>query len=121
MLEIILGLINEVLQLHPILIAIFLVIIIVIAFKVLKFAMRAVLTGICFSLFPIAATFLGFSFPITLQSLLWFAIFGVIVYLAYHTLVSGYKIMKIALSPFSKLGAKKQRVKTVVVKEKKEK
>jgi hypothetical protein len=120
MLEFLTGIINEVLQLHPILIALILIAVILIAMKVLKFVTKVILTGICFAIFPVAANLLGFGIPLTLQTILWFAVFGVIVYLGYHTVLSGYRLIKIVLSPFSKLGSKKPVVKTVIVKEKKE-
>jgi cell shape-determining protein MreD len=121
MADIFAGLISEVLQMHPLLIAAILIILIMLAFKIFSFVMKAVFTGACFAFFPLVANLAGFSFPLTLQTILWFAVFGVIVYFGYHTVLSGYKIMRIALSPFSKLSAKKPAVKTVIIKEEKKK
>lgn len=91
-----------------ILIAVFLIFIIL-AYKLFQTAIKAVIVGIIAAAFPFVASFLGFNVPLTLNSVLWFALTGVILYFAYAIISGGIKIVRIVMSPFRRLFRKKSR------------
>ena len=89
----------------------------IVAFKVFSFVLKAVITGVVFALFPIIASYLGFGVPVTLSSIVTFALLGIIMYLVYGTLRFGFKITRFAMSPFKRAFKKKEKTK-VIIKEK---
>ena len=93
-----------------ILIAVFLIFIIL-AYKLFQTAIKAVIVGIIAAAFPFVANFLGFNVPLTLNSVLWFAVTGVVLYFAYAIISGGVKIVKIVMSPFRWLFKKREKKK----------
>ena len=87
----------------------------IVAFKVFSFVLRAVITGVAFALFPIVAAYLGFNIPVTLQSIVTFALLGIVMYLVYGSLRFGFKVTRFAMSPFKRAFKKKEKV---IIKEK---
>jgi hypothetical protein len=85
---------------------------IILAYKVFQTVMKAVIIGVIAASFPfIANMFLGFNVPITINSILWFAITGVIMYFAYSFISGGVKIVKLVLKPFNWMFKKKDKKK----------
>lgn len=81
---------------------------IVIAYKIFQFVAKAFIVGIIAALFPIFANmFLGFNIPINIQSILWFALLGIEIFLVYSFLLSIGKIVKIITYPFRRKQKKK--------------
>ena len=90
---------------------------IIIAYKVVKMLVRALIVAVISGLFPVfAKMFLGFSIDITLQNILWFAITGVEIYFVYCILVSIGKIAEIITKPFS--GKKTKKVEKIIIMDK---
>jgi len=99
-----------------------------IAYKLFAFVIRILLTGLAFGAFPLVANFAGIAVPLTMQSILWSAIAGIIIYFAYIGIRFGYRILNIAFYPFRKgfeSSGKKRKIKKearkMVEKEKKSK
>ncbi|UCD03350.1 MAG: hypothetical protein JSV63_01805 [Candidatus Aenigmatarchaeota archaeon] len=89
----------------------------IIAYKVVKLLIRALIVAVLAGLFPVFANmFLGMSIPITFESIIWFAMTGVEIFFVYHILVGIGQIADFLLRPFRKDKAKK--VEKVIIMEK---
>ena len=89
---------------------------ILLAYRVLKLLMRAAFVAVIAGLFPVFGNmFLGLSIPVTLNSIIWFAMMGLEIYFVYHILVSIGKLAEIITKPFKR---KKERVEKVIIREK---
>jgi hypothetical protein len=90
---------------------------ILVAYKVVKFLIRALIIAVVAGVFPIFANrFLGMAIPITLQNVVWFAITGVEIYFVYVILCSIGKLAEIVMKPFS--GKKTKKVEKIIIMEK---
>lgn len=90
---------------------------IILAYKVVKVLIRALIVAAIAAGFPIFSNmFLGTSFLITLDSLLWFAMTGAEIYFIYHILVSIGTIAEFVTKPFRK--GKVKKVEKVIIMEK---
>ena len=90
---------------------------ILIAYKVFKLLLKALVIGVISGLFPVFGNmFLGLSIPITIQNVLWFAVTGVEIYFVYHILVNIGKLAEIITKPFSR--GKVKKVEKVIIMEK---
>jgi hypothetical protein len=90
---------------------------IIVAYKVVKLLLRALLIAVMGGLFPIFANmFLGMSIPITLGNILWFAMTGVEIYFVYVILCGIGKIAELISKPFSR--GKTKKVEKVIIMEK---
>lgn len=89
----------------------------IVAYKVVKLLIRALIVAALAGFFPIFANmFLGMSLPVNFESLLWFAMTGVEIYFVYHILVSIGKIGEFLTKPFRK--GKVKKVEKVIIMEK---
>jgi|GEM_PF-5006468 len=80
----------------------------VIAYKLIKIAMRVFVIALLSLLFPLILKFVfKINVPITPNSMLWFAITGVGLYVVYGALLSGLKILKVFFSALSHKKGKK--------------
>ena len=79
------------------------------AYKLFAFVLRVLLTGIAFAFFPLIANLVGIAVPLTLQSILWSAITGMVVYLAYLSIKFGHKIISAVFYPFRKTFKKQKK------------
>lgn len=109
--------ISQLLQLNTMLLFVVLFLLIIIAYKLFKYLMRVFITGMAFAFFPIIANLIGIPVPLTFQSVMWSALFGIMAYLAYSVMHTGLKIVSIVLSPFKRMFKKKPKVEKVIVKE----
>jgi hypothetical protein len=90
---------------------------ILLAYKVVKVLLRALVVAVIAGLFPVFANmFLGFSFDITLPTIIRFAMMGAEMYFIYHILVSIGKIAEFVTKPFR--GKKVKKVEKVLIVEK---
>lgn len=90
---------------------------IIIAYKVVKILIRAAIIAVISGFFPVFANmFLGMSIPITLQSILFFAMTGVEIFFVYHILVSIGKLAELITKPFSR--GKTKKVEKIIIMEK---
>ncbi len=90
---------------------------ILVAYKVVKILVRALLIAVIAGVFPIFANmFLGMAIPITLQNILWFAMTGVEIYFVYHILCGIGKIAELITKPFSR--GKTKKVEKIIIMEK---
>jgi len=88
---------------------------IILAFKIFKYLMRVFVTGAVFAVFPIVANIMGLSIPLTFESIAWSALFGIIMYMLYTSLMTGTKIVNKILSIAGKLvGAGKPKQKVII-------
>jgi hypothetical protein len=82
-----------------------------VAYKVFAFVLRVLITGLAFGAFPIIANFAGIPIPITLQTILWSAITGILIYFVYMGIRFVYRIINIAFYPFRKMFSRKSKEK----------
>jgi hypothetical protein len=88
-----------------------------IAYKVVKLLVRALIVAVLAGLFPVFANmFLGTSIPITLSNILWFAMTGAEIFFVYHILVGLGQIGEMLSKPFRRDKVKK--VEKVIIMEK---
>ncbi|MFH1978026.1 MAG: hypothetical protein ABIJ92_01750 [Candidatus Aenigmatarchaeota archaeon] len=112
--------ISGMLALDPLILVVVLFGIIVISFKVLSYLIRVFVTGAVFALFPIVANFAGLGVPLTFESVLWSAIFGIVAYMLFTSVKFGLSITKKIFSPFGRMFKSKPK-QQVIIKERDEK
>ena len=87
---------------------------ILLAYKVVKIMVRALIIAVIAGLFPVFANmYLGYSFELSLATFISFALMGAEIYFVYHILVSIGRIAEFVMKPFG--GGK---VKKVIIMEK---
>ena len=86
-----------------------------VAYKLFATLLKVLVTGIAFATFPIIANIVGIPVPLTLQTVLWSAITGIVVYFAYMGISFAFKVINAVFSPFKKSFGKRE-VRKVVVK-----
>ena len=114
MLEGILSLVTWVFSLHPLILIVIAIALLYIAMKVIKILTKVVFTAVVFGLFPVAAFIMGFDVTLTFSSIIGSAVFGIVAYFAYHSVRTGYRIIKIVLSPFRKLFRDKPKQQVII-------
>jgi hypothetical protein len=90
---------------------------IVLAYKIFQALIKAFIVGVISATFPVIANLAGMDVPLTINSVIWFAIFGVTAFLMYATISGGLKIMRIFMRPFRGLFTKKP-VERIIIREK---
>jgi predicted membrane protein len=95
----------------------------ILAFKLVKFLFKTFLIGLVAAMFPVVGSLVfGLSIPINLYNMIWFAVTGMGLFIAYSAIRMGWKFVRLALSPlklFRRKGGSKKEAKEV--KEDKEK
>jgi hypothetical protein len=116
MLEAIVDFLGQLSQVNTVvLFAVFLVFI-VLAYKIFQALIKAFIVGVIAATFPVVANLMGMDIPLTLNSMIWFAVFGVVAYLFYATVSGGAKIIGLAMRPFRGLFRRKP-VQKVIIRE----
>ena len=115
------GLLFQVMEINTTLAIGFLFVLILMAYKMFKIAVRSIVIGILAALVPVAAVVLGIDIGIamSLDNMLWFAIFGVSSYLVYVSVNMGMRTVKLVMKPFGFLFRNKPK-KKIIIKEIKE-
>ena len=90
---------------------------IVLAYKIFQALIKGFIVGVISAAFPIVANLMGMDVPLSINSIIWFAIFGVAAFLMYASITGGIKITKLFMRPFKGLFTKKP-VKTIIIREK---
>jgi hypothetical protein len=116
------DLITSIAQTSPILLGIFFFVFVIVAYKALQIFIKAIIVGIIAASFPIVATFLGYSVPITLTNMMWFGVLGAGAFIVYSLIMGGVRTSRAVMSPFRgafkpKPGDHHHHYKTVVIKE----
>lgn len=107
---------------NDIFLVIILLIFIFVAYKVFKHVVKAIIIGAIAASFPFFAQYIGLEIELSMHNILWFGLFGIIIYFVYLGLSIIYKVVKAILSPFggsSKKVVIKERIKEVPAKENK--
>ena len=94
------GLLAAIAEVNTMLLLGVMVVFIIIAYKVFQYMMRAIFAGVVFGAFPFVANFLGIAVPITLGSILNYAVLGVTLFFAYASIRNAVRIMRFVLKPF---------------------
>lgn len=97
------GMFSGIGTLNMILIVIGLIILIFVAMKLFGFLIRAMLAGLAFGLIPVVLNYLGFAVAVTIDSVLSTALLGIVAYILYAAVKSGYGIVKLVTWPIRKL------------------
>jgi hypothetical protein len=92
--------ISQVMQLDVVTIFAILFVLIIIAYKVFTYLMKALITGMAFGFIPIAANYLGYGMEISLPVILQFVLFGIAVFVAYSVIKTILRALGFVLSPF---------------------
>jgi hypothetical protein len=89
---------------------------IVMAYKMFKIAIKAMLIGGLASLIPVAAVITGLDIGIamTIDNMVWFAIFGIAAYLVYSSVNMGLRTVRLVMKPFGFMFRNKPKEKIVV-------
>jgi hypothetical protein len=116
-LEIITDLLMKLSQINTALLMVVFLVFIVIAYKVFQALIKGFIFGVISASFPIVANLMGMDVPLTLNSIIWFAILGVTAYLLYASVTGGAKIMGMAMRPFRGMFTKKP-VQKIIIREK---
>ena len=101
-LETAIALAKDLLGLNPFILLALVIALVYLGFRLFALLLRVLLTGLAFASFPIIANLIGIPVPLTLQSILWSAITGIVLYFIYLSLSFGNKLISLALSPFKK-------------------
>ena len=109
-------LLGQVLQLDTMLLVILGIVLIIVAYKIFKYILKLVFTGIIFAFFPLIANFIGLEIPLTIQNILWSALLGIVVVFVYGIISTGFKVTKIILAPF-KRKFDRPRVQKIIIRE----
>jgi len=84
----------------------------IIAYKLVKFVFKVLMIGLVAALFPvIGSMFFGLNIAVNLSNMIWFAVTGMGLFIAYSAVRMGWKAIKLALSPlklFRRKGGKKE-------------
>ena len=115
--ELILGIIQALSQLNPIILGVIFLGFIVIAYKIFQALMKAFIVGVISATFPVVANLLGMDVPLTISSVVWFAVFGVTAFMLYASIAGGAKMAGFAMKPFTKLFSRKP-VQKIIIREK---
>ncbi len=90
---------------------------ILLAYKVVKILVRALVVAVIAGLFPVFANmYLGFAFDLSLATFVKFAMMGAEIYFVYHILVSIGRIAEFVMKPFE--GKKVKKIEKVIIMEK---
>ena len=76
------------------------IIFIIIAYKLVKFLFKAFIVGLVAAMFPVVGNlFLGLDIVINLYNIIWFAGTGILLFIFYYMLKTGWKVLKIITKP----------------------
>jgi len=114
MLDTIFQLLSEISQVNLIFLILVVIALIVVGLKVFRYLLRALLTGLAFGTFPFVARFFGLAVPLTINSVISSALFGIAIFFIYHTMSTGFKITKWVFSPFRKLFRSKPKERIII-------
>lgn len=116
-LDLLFEFLGEMSQINTTMLVVAFLIFIVIAYKIFSTLLKALMVGIVAGAFPVVVNFLGFDVPVNLGSVMWFATFGIMLFLVYSSVLGGLKILSFLFKPFRAIRRKKKE-RVVVVKEK---
>lgn len=106
------DIITQMLQVNSLFLIIIFVAFIVIAYKIFKLVMEAVIIGVLSAAFPFIANYLGIaSVPITIDSVLWYGVMGIAIFFIYSSINGLVKVVGFFLSPFKGLFGEKDKKK----------
>lgn len=117
MLETIIDFMVKLSQVNTALLMVVFVVFIVLAYKVFQALIKAFIVGVIAASFPIVANLMGMNVPLTISSVVWFAILGVTAFLMYATITGGIKIVRFAMKPFNRMFSRKP-VQKIIIREK---
>jgi hypothetical protein len=119
-LEVIPDILVKLTQLNTVLLLALFFVFIVLAYKIFQALIKAFIVGVISATFPVVANLMGMDVPLTISSVIWFAIFGVAAYLMYATISGGARIVGMAMKPFSRLFNRRP-VQKVIIRERENK
>jgi hypothetical protein len=93
----------------------------VMAYMIFKQIMKAIIIGVSFAAIPVVLYLLGFEIPLSIQTVVWFALLGIAIYFVYDVISGWMKMMRIITWPIRRLFRKGQKEKAAHLKEEKPK
>lgn len=121
MIDTILRLASEISQVNLILLVLVVIVLIIVGLKIFRYLLRALLTGIAFGIFPFIAGYLGLGVPLTVNTIVSSALFGIVIYFMYSAIRTGFKITRFVLSPFRRIFRSKPKEKVIIREREREK
>jgi len=107
------GVATTLLDINPIFLLAGLIIVIIIVFYLIKALMKIAIVGLFSAFMVIAANLVGLNIPITFQTLITSATFGIIIFTILKYVEIGWKILKAATYPVRKAVKRKDKQKPV--------
>jgi CBS domain containing-hemolysin-like protein len=95
------------------------IVFLVMAYMIFKQIMKAIIIGVIFGAIPIALYLVGFEIPLSIQTIVWFALLGIAMYFVYDVISGWMRIMRIITWPIRRLFRKGSKEQKVQVKEEK--
>ena len=113
MLDTVFRLLSEISQMNLIFLVLVVIVLIIVGLKVFRYLLKALLTGVAFGLFPFVARAIGMAVPLTINTVVSSALFGVAIYFVFSAMKTGFKVTRWVLSPFRRLFRSKPKEKIV--------
>ena len=120
-LDTVVGFLFDFVQVNSIFLIIAFVIFILIAYKVFRAIMKALIIALLAGIFPLVMYFMGAYEPVSLwdmfQTMMWFSLAGVAIFFVYSTMSTAAKIIKAVIYPFRFLFREKGKKEKVIIRE----
>jgi hypothetical protein len=79
----------------------------IIAYKLVKFLFKTFMIGLIAAIFPVVGNMVfGLNIDVNLYNMIWFAVTGMALFIAYSAIRMGWKFIKLAFSPLKLLKRK---------------
>ena len=120
-LDAIVGIVFQFVQTNSLFLVIAFLLFILIAYKVFKTVMKALMVAFLAGIFPLVMFFFGMYEPESLwsmfQTMMWFSLAGVAIFFVYSTMSTAARVIKAVVSPFRFLFRNKDRKEKVIIRE----
>src|SRR4030042_523542 len=75
----------------------------VMAYMIFKQVMKAIIIGVIFAAIPVVLYLLGVGIDLSLQTIIWFGLFGIATYFVYDVVSGWFKVLRMVTWPIRKL------------------
>ena len=75
------------------------IVFLIMAYMIFKQVMKAIIIGVVFAAVPVVLYLLGMEIDLSLQTIIWFSLFGIATYFVYDVISGWFKIMRILTWP----------------------
>ena len=75
----------------------------VMAYMIFKQVMKAIIIGVIFAAIPVVLYLFGVGIDLSLQTIIWFGLFGIATYFVYDVVSGWFKVLRMVTWPIRKL------------------